>query len=141
MRIIEILTGSKDKEKVWLELGKRYKANILKIIKEGDRFPDESECVAKYGYILVWNVEEDDIHVFGDGNGEITQTIIQLDNALNYPESIEKLELAIKCLHYIEANRKKYYHKTGKDMVRVEKTTWQGQGENKLLYEGEIGKS
>jgi len=29
---------------------------------------------------------------------------------------------------------------TGKDMVRVEKTTWQGMGEHKLLYLGEIGK-
>ena len=30
---------------------------------------------------------------------------------------------------------------TGKDMVRVEKTTWQGMGEHKLLYLGEIGKT
>lgn len=28
---------------------------------------------------------------------------------------------------------------TGKDMVKVTKTTWHGQGENKLLYEGMIG--
>jgi hypothetical protein len=30
---------------------------------------------------------------------------------------------------------------SGKDMVRVEKVTWQGAGENKLLYQGLIGKS
>lgn len=29
---------------------------------------------------------------------------------------------------------------TDKDMVRVEKVTWQGNGEYKLIYEGEIGK-
>lgn len=31
--------------------------------------------------------------------------------------------------------------KTGKDMVRVEKVVWHGKGTNKLLYEGEIGKT
>jgi hypothetical protein len=30
---------------------------------------------------------------------------------------------------------------TGKDMVRVSKVTWHGAGEDKLLYEGLIGKS
>ena len=39
---------------------------------------------------------------------------------------------AIACYAYVDS-------KTGKDMVRVEKTTWHGAGEYKLLYEGEIG--
>ena len=39
---------------------------------------------------------------------------------------------AIRCMAYFD-------EATGKDMVRVEKTTWQGKGEYKLLYLGEIG--
>ena len=34
-----------------------------------------------------------------------------------------------------------YDEEKGCDMVRVEKTTWLGKGENKLLYQGVIGKS
>jgi hypothetical protein len=30
---------------------------------------------------------------------------------------------------------------TGKDMITVEKVPWHGAGENKLLYDGLIGKS
>lgn len=38
---------------------------------------------------------------------------------------------AIRCHAYIDDN--------GRDMVLVEKVRWQGQGENKVLYYGEIG--
>ena len=38
---------------------------------------------------------------------------------------------AIRCAAYVD--------KDGKDCVRVEKTTWQGAGEYKLLYDGPIG--
>ena len=38
---------------------------------------------------------------------------------------------AVKCETYIDDE--------GKDCVRVEKTKWQGCGENKLLYNGPIG--
>ena len=39
---------------------------------------------------------------------------------------------AIRCNAYID--------KDGTDCVRVEKTTWKGDGEYKLLYDGPIGK-
>jgi len=39
---------------------------------------------------------------------------------------------AIKCYAYIDG--------AGRDCVKVEKTTWHGKGENKLLYNGVIGK-
>ena len=32
-----------------------------------------------------------------------------------------------------------YINEKGEDCVKVEKTTWQGQGENKVLYDGLIG--
>ena len=38
---------------------------------------------------------------------------------------------AIRCFAYV--------NEKGEDCVRVEKTTWQGKGENKLLYNGVIG--
>jgi hypothetical protein len=41
-------------------------------------------------------------------------------------------EGAIRCIAYVDKA-------TGKDFVRVEKTTWQGAGEYELLYEGPIG--
>lgn len=40
---------------------------------------------------------------------------------------------AIRCIAWHDK-------KINKDMVRVEKTTWQGEGDYQLLYEGEIGK-
>ncbi len=43
-------------------------------------------------------------------------------------------EGAIRCFAYHD-------EKTGRDKVRVEKTTWQGQGEYKLLFDGFIGTS
>lgn len=33
-----------------------------------------------------------------------------------------------------------YFNDKGEDCVRVEKTTWHGYGDNKILYEGKIGK-
>lgn len=39
---------------------------------------------------------------------------------------------AIRCFAYI--------NNEGIDCVRVEKTLWHGEGEYKLLYDGEIGK-
>ena len=39
---------------------------------------------------------------------------------------------AIRCYAY-------YDKETDTDMVRVEKTTWRGSGDSKILYEGPIG--
>ena len=39
---------------------------------------------------------------------------------------------AIRCCAYVDSD--------GVDCVRVEKTTWCGEGEHKLLYDGVIGK-
>ena len=44
------------------------------------------------------------------------------------------------CASWDGAIRCSAYMKDGKDHVRVEKTTWHGVGEYKLLYDGPIGK-
>ena len=51
----------------------------------------------------------------------------------------EKSGMETYCASYKGAIRCFAYVKDGVDCVRVEKTAWQGQGENRLLYEGAIG--
>ena len=47
--------------------------------------------------------------VLGDGNGDITNTIIQVDEPAFRDESIRKLTRALNCLKEINKNKKLYY--------------------------------
>jgi hypothetical protein len=120
-KIIELLTKTeknKSKEKEWTALGKKYKADKLTIGEAGDKLDVCNSVDINYGYMLTWHTDEDDIHVGGDGVARYPNTHIKVDEATYLPESIKKLNLAMKCLAEIEANRKKYYHKP--DKVKTE---------------------
>ena len=70
-------------------------------------------------------------HFYGTtkGNrGEATRTGSKQSGMETYCASWQG---AIRCFAYVD--------KEGNDCVRVEKTTWRGEGENKILYEGVIG--
>ncbi len=111
IRILEtILVKSKQKE--WKELAEKYGADELVIYKKGENLVvGMGEIKATYGYKLTWKTKEDHIHVMGDGANTRYQTIIVVDEPTYLPESLKKLDKAIKCMKEIEANRKKYYHK------------------------------
>ena len=114
MEIIRIVENMlvKSKQKDWMELARKYKADELRIRNRGESLGDGLGDVAtSYGYELIWNTLEDDIHVVGDGAGNKPDTYIVVDEPTYLDESIVKLGNAIKCLKEIEANRKKYYHK------------------------------
>ena len=97
--------GSKEKE--WVAIGKKYKADILEVLDEDNEYPaDCIQVTEEYAYSLRWKIEEDDIWVFGEKN---YKTTIQVDEAIYKKESIVKLEKAVMCFKEIEANKKKYY--------------------------------
>lgn len=118
MRTIEIIKNkimkTNPKVKEWEALAKKYEANELHILEEEETFPSYGNVVGKIGFWLEWHTTEDNIHVFGDGKGDYPNTIIKVDEATYLPESIKKLQQAIKCYTEIEANRKKYYVKPDK---------------------------
>lgn len=95
------------KEDAWFALGKKYKADTLEVLENGDRDKNGEWIQGDYGYHLEWETEEDDIHVFGEK--EDVSTMIKVDEIVNCKESIKKLENAVKCAKEIEANKRKYY--------------------------------
>lgn len=113
MEVIRILNNilHKSKQKEWEALAKKYGADELKVYNKDESFGrDIGKVIARYGYELTWETEEDHIHVLGDGDGAKIDTFIIVDEPTHMKESLKKLDYAMKCLKEIEANRKKYYH-------------------------------
>ena len=98
------LTTIKDN---WFELGKKYGANTLTILTEDDVYPDGADVECDEAYSLSWEIEEDDIHLYG--SKDLDNPELHLNESIFEKESIEKLEKAIKCYKEINKNRKKYY--------------------------------
>jgi len=102
------------KAKAWMKLGERYNADVLHIIPNGESFDAEvfPNVIAKQGFMLEWNTKEDNIKIYGDGDmgaDGTSDTIIVVDEPTYLPESIKKLELAMKALKEVQANKKIYY--------------------------------
>ena len=95
-----------NKEKEWVAIGKKFKADELTVLQEDEEDIDGDSIDADFGYHLTWKTEEDDIHVYGD---KTNKTAIKVDEPPYKKASIKKLEQALACLKEIEANRKKYY--------------------------------
>lgn len=104
----EAHNGTKQAE--WAEIGKTYGADELVVYEQGEEYSSGGSVTAKYGYELTWRTEEDDIHIFGDGKGEVPNTMIGVDSNTYYPESIKKLKQAIACLEEIEKHKRKFYN-------------------------------
>lgn len=114
---IEIGTSieGKTKEKEWTELGKRFGADKLYVLAQGEKYPAiaSTHVYNKYGYQLTWHVKEDDIHIHGSGSSDVEGRkglSITVDETLFCEKSQKKLASALACLEYIEKNRKKYFH-------------------------------
>ena len=105
--------------KAWEALMKKHGANYLIVCKEDETLSNHmhssmkqfSKVVNKEGFVLEWKTDEDNLYVYGDGAGEITTAVIYSDNPIYLPDSIAKMNKALKAYHEINANPKKYFHK------------------------------